>query len=722
MSAVNGLSWLGNRTFLRLIVLLLSAALALIALIFPTPMRPSSFPLTEGAVASQDIQAPHVLTYTSDILTSQSRQDAENRVLPVYLPADPTIARSQIEDLRIALNYITSVREDTYAMPEQKLADLAALKNVSLSRDSIEQILSFTDQRWDSVQLETLSVLEQVMRNSIRESQLIEARRNVPTLISFALPQDQASLVAELVSQFVVPNSLQSEEQTALRKQEARDNVEPAQRSYAAGETIVQRGQVITPLILEALQRYNLNQPQDNSMEMIASGVLVGLTAIFASLYFHRRKQSPGYIPRNLAFLSATFLIFLFTARLVIPNHTVIPYLFPVAAFGLTIASLFSLELAMVFSLILSILAAFGLPNSFDLTLFYLLSSMCGILALGRGRRVASFFWAGLVVGMAGSAVVLSYRLFESVTDPFGIATLIGAAFFNGIASASLALILQFLLSQVLGMTTALQLLEISRPDHPLLQHVMRSAPGTYQHSLQVSNLAEQAAEAIGADALLVRVGALYHDIGKALNPLFFIENQIPGVGNPHNDLDPISSATIILNHVSDGIKLARKHHLPPRIQDFIREHHGTAITRYQYAKALEAVDGDTSKVNLDQFRYPGPRPGSRETALLMMADGCEARARAELPKTEEELREIVKKTVDYIQQEGQLDDTTLTLRDLSVITDSFVNTLRNTHHPRLRYPEIKKAPEESKEPAPAPAPETGPANPAARASSESTP
>ncbi len=713
MSAVNGLSWLANRTFLRLTVLLLSSGLALVALIIPTPMRPSSSPLTKGAVASQDIQAPRTLTYTSDIMTEQARQDAVSRVQPVFLPADPIIARQQIENLRIAINYITSVREDSYANPEQKLADLSALENVSLSRDATEQILTFTDQRWDSVQLETLSVLEQVMRNSIRDSQLLEAKRNIPTLISFSLPQDQASLVAELVSQFVVPNSLPSEEQTNLRKQEASDNVQPVQRTFVAGETIVQSGQVITPLILEALQRYDLIQPVDNSMEMIAAAVLVGLNTVFAAMYFYRRKFSPINSPRTLLFLSVTFLVFLFGARLVIPNHTVVPYLFPIPAFGLTIASLFSFELGLVLSLVLSVLAAFGLPNSFDLTLFYILSSMCGILALGRGRRVANFFWAGLVVGLAGSAVILSYRLFDSVTDWFGIATLIGAAIFNGIASTSLALILQYLLSQLLGMTTALQLLEISRPDHPLLQYVMRNAPGTYQHSLQVANLAEQAAEAIGADALLVRVGAIYHDVGKSTNPLFFIENQIPGVGNPHNDLDPISSSTIILNHVSDGIKLARKHHLPPRIQDFIREHHGTAITRYQYAKALEAVNGDSEKVILDQFRYPGPRPHSRETALLMLADGCEARARAELPKTEEELREIVKQVIDFTQQEGQLDDTTLTLRDLSVIIDSFVNTLRNTHHPRLKYPEIKKAPIAESQEQPAQEPDsTSPAPP----------
>jgi cyclic-di-AMP phosphodiesterase PgpH len=236
--------------------------------------------------------------------------------------------------------------------------------------------------------------------------------------------------------------------------------------------------------------------------------------------------------------MALTLLIFLFAARLTIPNRTILPYVFPLPAFGLTIASLFTAEIGLIFSLVLSILAAYGLPNSLDLTLFYILSSLCGILVLGRARRIANFIWAGIAIGVAGTAVVTAYRLPETTTDLFGIATLALAAVFNGFASASLALLLQFLFSQILGLTTSLQLLDISRPDHPLLQFIMRNAPGTYQHSLQVANLAEQAAEAIGADALLVRVGALYHDAGKATNPSFFIENQIPGQGNPHDELD----------------------------------------------------------------------------------------------------------------------------------------------------------------------------------------
>jgi putative nucleotidyltransferase with HDIG domain len=258
---------------------------------------------------------------------------------------------------------------------------------------------------------------------------------------------------------------------------------------------------------------------------------------------------------------------------------------------------------------------------------------------------------------------------------------------FCGFASASIALLLQYIFAQTLGLTTALQLLDISRPDSPLLQYFLRNAPGTYQHSLQVANLAEQAAEKIGADPLLTRVGAQFHDIGKASNPTFFIENQLPGSENKHHDMAPEEAAATIIRHITEGVQTARKYRLPRRLEDFILEHHGTLITRYQYNQALEAAGGDASKVDIEKFRYPGPRPRSRETALLMLADAVEARARAERPANEEELRALVRNVIDVVQKNNQLDDTQLTLRDLGLISDSFVTTLRGTYHPRIQYP-----------------------------------
>ena len=325
------------------------------------------------------------------------------------------------------------------------------------------------------------------------------------------------------------------------------------------------------------------------------------------------------------------------------------------------------------------------------MTLYFLISGIFSVLILGRAQRVTSFFWAGIAIAVAGAVVIVAYRLPLPTTDITGIATLMSVALLNGVISPTLALLLQFFLAQFLGTTTALQLMEISRPDHKLLQNLLRNAPGTYQHSLQVANLAEQAADQIGADPLLTRVGSLYHDVGKTINPAFFIENQVSGSPNPHDELDPAISSEIIIRHVTDGLELAQKYRLPSRIQDFIAEHHGTMLTRYQYAKAVEAVEGDKSKVDMDHFRYPGPVPGSKETAILMLADGCEARLRAERPDTREELRNVIKDVVDNRLSSGQLDQTDLTLRDLDEIIESFTTTLRGIYHPRIEYPKLEQ-------------------------------
>lgn len=682
-----------NHRLLQFAILILTAGISYAALILPIPTRPSYFPLQQGDVAPQDIQAPYALSYISDVQTEIMRDDAETRVAPVYLPADPAIARQQIELLRSTLIYISAVRADSYATLDQKFSDLTLLRDIQLNRQEIERVLAMNDTRWQAVQQEALTVLEQVMRNTLREGQVYDAQRSIPTLISFTLTQDQALAVASLVTPFVVPNSLFSDELTAASRKEARDKVVPVTRTYVTGETIVRRGQIINSNVYEALQQFRLIDTPDNFRALLSTASLIIVVFGFTALYMIRRKMSILESLRSLALLAATFLFFLYFARLAIPNRTIIPYLYPLPAFGLMVACLFNVELGLVLSLVLSILAPYGLSNNLDLTLFYTLSSLVGIMILGKGLRIGSFFSAGLGVGAAGAVMVLAYRLQDNTADLVGITTLTLASFINGMASASLTLILQFLFAQLLGLTTALQLLELSRPDHPLQQFILQNAPGTYQHSLQVAVMAEQAADRIGADALLVRVGAVYHDAGKALNPMFYIENQVPGKLNPHDDLDPVISAQTIIRHVTDSVQLAKKYRMPSRIIDFMREHHGTMLTRYQFARALEASRDTPEKVDILLFRYPGPRPQSRETALLMLADGCQARARADLPQNEEELVTVVRKVINYCEQEGQLDDTRLTLKDLTIITDAFVKTLQNTYHPRIRYPEISAAP-----------------------------
>jgi putative nucleotidyltransferase with HDIG domain len=238
----------------------------------------------------------------------------------------------------------------------------------------------------------------------------------------------------------------------------------------------------------------------------------------------------------------------------------------------------------------------------------------------------------------------------------------------------------------VLNITTSLQLLELGRPTHPLLNELLMKAPGTYHHSLMVGNMAEQAAQAVGANPLLARVGAYYHDIGKMLRPYFFAENQTDGL-NPHDRLDPETSAQIITSHVKDGLQLAKKYGLPNEIQDFIPQHHGTAMSSYFYHQAC-VQNGGSPQTDETRFRYPGPRPRTREAAILMLADEAEAASRANRPRSVEDIEELVDSLIQTRVRDGQLDDSDLTLRDLQKVRKTLVSVLQGSYHPRIKYPE----------------------------------
>ncbi len=672
---------------LQIVLLTLVSIISYGALVLPSLTGPESISLQAGDVSPSDFQAPEDREYISEVRTEEARLAAENAVAPVYALPDPTIARKQLERLRAALQYITLVRDDVNASTGQKASDIASLCDIAIKPGTVEQILGLNSARWDTIQQESLSVLEQVMRRTIQDTDLDSVRRSVPSLVSLALNEEQAAVVVELVSAFVIPNSVYSAELTESAKGSAREAVEPIIQGYKAGEIIVLRGQIIRPAQLEALQQFGLIEQTSPWQEYAGAGALVLILAAVTALYFTRRRLVFLFDARSLVIVALIFLVFVVGARLIIPDRTVLPYAYPLAAVGLLVATLFGLEAGVIISILISLLVPYGMPNALDLTPYFLFSSLTGVLVLGAARRVWTFFRAGMGIAIAGIIVLAAFRLPFSAVDGVAIFQLTSAALFSGLASSSIALLLQYFLAQTLGLTTALQLIEISRPDFPLLQFFLRNAPGTYQHSLQVANLAEQAAELIGADALQTRVGALFHDVGKALNPSFFVENQPAENIDPHDDIPPEESAAAIIAHVTDGVVLARKYRLPRRIDDFILEHHGTMVTRYQHNQAVQAAGGDASKVDIEKFRYPGPRPQSRETALLMLADGTEARTRAQRPNDEESIRKLVLSTIEAAQKQGQLDDTKLTLRDLGIITDAFVTILKGTHHPRIAYP-----------------------------------
>ncbi len=306
-------------------------------------------------------------------------------------------------------------------------------------------------------------------------------------------------------------------------------------------------------------------------------------------------------------------------------------------------------------------------------------------------NRLATYLWGGSLLIIVQVAVLVSFSLLNGALDVNQLMAYAFASAINGVFSTSLTLINFYILGFLFGITTVVQLLELARPTHPLMQQLITKAPGTYHHSLVVGNLAERAAAAVGADAFLTRVGAYYHDVGKIKRPHYFTENQQGGI-NPHNQLDPRTSAQIIISHVADGLELAERYRLPQRVRDFIAEHHGTTLVAYFYRKALEQAANNGGAVNERDFRYPGPKPRSKETAILMLADAVEAIARSRQPQTREELDEIVQRVILERLEENQLDDTPLTLQDLARIRQAFVEMLSGVYHTRVRYPEPQPA------------------------------
>lgn len=679
------------RRSVRGFLLLVTALMSYLALVFPIALRQDALPLQAGDVASSDLTSPRTVSYESEILTARARNEAASAVSPIYLPADPSINRGQLEKINRTLDFITSVRSDPYASEQQQIDDLKQVHTLVFDADTSGMILSLAEDHWISVQDESRRILELIMRENIRDYQLPEVVNRIPGLISYSFTAEEIAIIQYLVQPYIVPNSLYSEFETEKTRQDAENLVAPVIKTYAEGQAIVLRGQVITAEQYEALVQLNLIRPEQLTKDYIASGALVVVFVIFIILYFSKRKNSSVSDVRSLLVIGISFLLFLFAAKIIIPNRTIIPFFFPLPAFALLLVSLFNFEVSFILPIILSILVTYGVTTTPDLPVFYIITSLVGAVVLGKGKNFVTFVWSALSIAFTGFLVVLAYRLPNPTTDMVGLVTLFGTIVLNGFASASIALLLQFLLSQLLGLPTPLYLTELSRSDHPLLRFILQNAPGTYQHSLQVANLAEQAANTIGADALLTRVGVYYHDAGKAQNPSFFIENQPQGSIDSHDDMDPVIAAQTIIAHIHDGVKLAEKYHLPPRIQDFIREHHGTQVTKYQYNRALEQQSDDPSLVDIELFRYPGPQPRSKETGISMLADITEARARSTTPKNEEELTKLLNSVFDYIYREGLLKNTNLTLKDLTLIQASFHKTLMNTYHPRIAYPEDRQ-------------------------------
>ncbi len=670
--------------------------LAMLILLTPVAGTSQTVNLELGDVAPVDIVAPYSGSYVSELRTEESREAAAAAVSAVYDPPDTQITRQQITRAQATLNFIGSVRADSYADPSQKINDISELTHANIGVADIVATLDLSETRWALVQTEVLRLIESVMSGVVREDRLEQAQERIPLLVRVAFNEEEAHLISTLATEFVAPNSLFNEGVTESTRQAAKDAIEPVTLNYANGQTIVSRGRVIDSQDIEALQAFDLLQDNQAWWQTALPALLACLLFISVlGAFMARYEPTAIYNMRTLLFVGLLVLVFLFIGRAML-IRTVLPYIFPAATLSMLISIGIRPSIGIASAVTFAIFTGFITNGAFDVTIFHMFGSIIAVLALRRATKTTSYLRAGLTVSLINIVVILIFQFNDPTLNVNGLFTLAGAGFANGLISASLSLMGVYLLARPFSITTALQLHELSRPSHPLLQELRIKAPGTYQHSLQIANLAEQAAQIIGADDLLVHVGALYHDIGKSIKPEFYVENQLEGI-NPHDVISAKDSAAIIIDHVRDGATLARDYRMPDPIVQAILEHHGTSRTMYQYSNALKEADGDASQLDMRDFTYPGPKPQSRETALLMLADGCEAKARADRPTSIEEIEEIVDIIFNARIRDGQLDECPITQNELRLVRNSYINTLKGFFHSRLKYPSLAALDDASK-------------------------
>ena len=688
----------GHRWWAWVRLVLLGLVLAAVTgLVMALPLLPTGqVALGEGDVAPQDIRAPRRITYESAILRAEEQRRAASSVEPVYTRSDPALARQQLDRARQVLDYLGAVRADTLASSARQRGWILAVPELAdLSSETLNGLLTLSDESWDRVELETLAVIGQAMRREIRNGYLGETVAGVPALVGLDLSDVETAATVALAQRFLIPNSFLDPIATAEARTRAHDEVSPVLRTFEVDQIIVREGARVEALDVEALDQLGLRQPQVEWTDVVGAGLLAVLVTLLLCLYLARFQSHVLWNGQQLLLLVLLISFSALVAGLMVPGGTVLRYLAPASVAAMLASAALGPHAGVASAVFLGGVVGVMADNSLELATYITCGGLVAALALRRVERIGSLFRAGVFVGLAHVVVVLVFRLPQSIMQPTGLVVTMLSGMVSGSISASLALGMLFLIGPLFDIATPMRLIELSRPDHPLLQRLLREAPGTYHHSLMVANLAETAAERIGADALLTRVGAYYHDVGKIARPYFFVENQAEGM-NPHDRLDPNTSAEVIIGHVDDGLELARRYRLPRRIRAFIPEHHGTNRASFLYSKAVQLA-GDDALVDESKFRYSGATPQSKETALVMLADGCEAAVRAAHPTTAEEVAEIVNRVIDRRVDDGQLSECGLTLRDVEIIRETFSSALKGTFHPRIKYPPSGKAVEPRK-------------------------
>ncbi|MEO8509755.1 MAG: HDIG domain-containing metalloprotein [Chloroflexota bacterium] len=663
--------------------LLLTLALTLI---LAATIGPGQVNLRAGQVAPETINAPSSITFVSEVQTEAQRDAAAAAEEDVFVPI-PGVRMDQVNAFDTVASRIRRALElrDNGIYNAEELPAAISSRASTLSDAQVAVAATLTLEQWDALAAVGRAALDDTLADDVIDEDLAAARQRLRESISADIAQPQRELMGDLAALHVEPTFEFSADRTAQARERARAEVPDLVVRLQQDQNIISANEVITAADIEVLQRLGLTQGQGGASTFV--GYLLASAVISALLVAFLWRAQPEIWFRNRSLL--LFLLVLLVSALALRiagDRTLWAYAVPIPAAVMLTAILLGTPIGAAMTIALATVAGIVNREALEVTLYVLAGGIVALLAMVHAERLNVFYRAGALLAVTNLAVVGAFALLQP-SDLAAVAQLAIAAVVNAVLSVLLAVGSFAVLGNLFGIMTIFQLLELANPSNRMLRRLLLETPGTYHHSVMVGNLAERAAETIGADPLLARVAAYYHDIGKTKNPLAFIENQ-GGGRNIHDDLSAETSARIIASHVRDGIDLAYEHGLPVQVIGFIPQHHGTSVMSYFHQKALREASGNAELVDESRFRYPGPKPQTREAAILMLADGVEASVRSLDSKDESSIRTMVDRIVDARVEDGQLDDAELTLRNIAQIKDAFVGQLLGMYHQRIKYPD----------------------------------
>jgi len=646
-----------------------------------TDFLPDKVSLTLGQVNDRDIVAPRTVSFVDEPRTRRLEAEVVSSVANVY-DLDTAAAATAEDDVSRIFRAVRSVMADKLLQkPEERLAKLRTLLTGSLQDLTLVSLLSFSTAELEQLEENARTTLRKYLYRGIREEELDTVKKQATVDVEkLGWGEKGVAVLLDITQPHLRPNFVLNQKETDQRKKAAVKSIEPVRITLKSGQIVVRRGDVVTEEQMQMMTELGLHKGQVGTGRIFGLALYVLLMMGLMSAYFYRFSPEVFADDRRLLLVGLVIFVTLVIGRI---GHFYSDFATPIAVGPLLMAILINPRAALMLAIVAALMFGLITDQNLRIVSFVLLGSAAGVFSISKRPQGNSLVKAGLWIALANILILICTGLIDEMeyqkilTD-----AALGAG--GGIAAAILSIGLLPYLEQSFRITTSEKLLTLARPNHPLLQRLLLEAPGTYYHSVLVGNLAETAADQIGADPILSRVGAYYHDVGKIQRPYFFVENQA-NMENPHAKLSPSLSTMIVTSHIRDGLEYCREYKLPEAIADIVGQHHGTSLASYFYKQAAEGEHGEC--IIEEDFRYEGPKPQTKEAALIMLADGCEAAVRSIAKPNMNRIENTVRRIINERLRDGQLNECDLTLRDLKMIGDIFIRVLCSTCHSRIEYP-----------------------------------